>query len=121
MNAFNDPVYRAMFGDETLELGERAGLAYKNLAEEMPVYLTNTLLPYARMISPTGGGCISYDAGVDCDRGRYKWFAEQNPEDAEDILYCCEKFKSLTRRSQHVPFNEEARRMADAGAGWGGT
>ncbi|MBR4881300.1 MAG: hypothetical protein IKU19_05160, partial [Clostridia bacterium] len=64
MNAFNDPVYRAMFGDETLELGERAGLAYKYLAEEMPVFLTGTLLPYARMISPTGGGCISYDAGV---------------------------------------------------------
>lgn len=121
MEKYYDPIYKAMFTDESLEIGERIGLAYKYMAEAVNIEFSRNILPVAVMRDSDGGGFLDYSCSVDYEYGRVNHLCEKFPEDAEKIREDKAKFYGFTHRAQHIPFTIEARIMSDNGAGWGGT
>ena len=114
-----DPFLYGYFLDETLEHGERVGLALKIAAENIDIRFSVQLLPETAFDTKYETSGYAPSEGL--------WFNKENiialidrfPEHKEALLSYVKKLDMYDNKSQRL-YSEVTERLDKAGAGWGG-
>lgn len=114
-----DPLLYGYFSDETLEHGERVGLALLHAAENLEIRLSRQLLPEVTMEAKFGSSGYLPSQGLWFNTDVITDLAERFPEHRQTLLHFVREinvFKSKARRL----YSETTEALDRAGAQWGG-
>ncbi len=114
-----DPLLYGYFLDETLEHGERVGLALLSAAKNIEIKFSRQLLPETSFETKHGSSGYSPSDGL--------WFSEENimmlsekfPEHKETLLGFIRKLNIFKRKANRL-FSEATEALDKSGAEWGG-
>ncbi len=121
-----DPVTVAFFSDESLEYGERAGLALIALAECCDITFGEQVLATPSNSTRYGGSSFGFSSGVSMNAEYARQMAELHPKYEKEFLAYAQKIKTFDavakKRSDVIT---KAHDLLDSGAaewagGWGG-
>ena len=118
-----DPLLYGYFIDETLELGERVGLALLHGAKNIKIKFSPQHLPETFLESEHGTSGYSPSDGLWFNTDRIIEIAEDFPEHKDTLLRYAERiniFKSKSRRLFSETTEALNRTGAEWGGGWGG-
>ena len=114
-----DPFLYGYFENETLEHGERVGLALLCASKNLPVKFSRQLLPDTAFVTESGSSGYSPSDGL--------WFSDENilklseeyPEHQETLLHFIEEINIYRNKSKllNSPITDA---LNDSGAHWGG-
>ena len=118
-----DPFLYGYFLDETLEHGERVGLALLNAAKNIEIRFSEKLLPETSFETKYGTSFYTPSEGLRFELDNIEKLAEEFPEHKETLKEYIEKIKIFRSKSQRL--NCELtdaldRSGAEWGGGWGG-
>ncbi len=114
-----DPFLYGYFSDESLEHGERAGLALRCAAENLEIRFSRRLLPEISLEAKYGSSGYSPSEGLWFHKENILKLAEMFPEHRETLcryIREIDRFKSKAKRL----YSEAAEALDRAGAEWGG-
>ena len=118
-----DPFLYGYFLDETLEHGERVGLALLHAAKNIEIKFSNRLLPETAFETKYGTATYTPSEGLRfCDENIMK-LAEKFPEHKETFRRCIDEltiFRDKAKRLYSEPTEALDRAGAEWGGGWGG-
>ena len=114
-----DPFLYGYFENETLEHGERVGLALLCASKNLPVKFSRQLLPDTAFVTESGSSGYSPSEGL--------WFSDENilklseeyPEHQETLLHFIEEI-NIYRSKSKLLNSEITDALNDSGAHWGG-
>lgn len=114
-----DPFLYGYFENETLEHGERVGLALLCASKNLPVKFSRQLLPDTAFVTESGSSGYAPSEGL--------WFSDENilklseeyPEHQETILHFIEEI-NIYRSKSKLLNSEITDALNDSGAHWGG-
>ena len=114
-----DPFLYGYFENETLEHGERVGLALLCASKNLPVKFSRQLLPDTAFVTESGSSGYSPSDGL--------WFSDENilklseeyPEHQETLLHFIEEI-NIYRSKSKLLNSEITDALNDSGAHWGG-
>ena len=114
-----DPLLYGFFLDDTLELGERVGLALLHGACHVEIRLSPRFLPETALISPYGTSSYTPCDGLQFDADKIAELAREFPEHRDTLLHYADEIRLLNARSQRL-FSQVTEELNRAGAEWGG-
>ncbi|MBR5442261.1 MAG: hypothetical protein IKV44_04855, partial [Clostridia bacterium] len=114
-----DPLLYGFFLDDTLELGERVGLALLHGARHVEIRLSPRFLPETALISPYGTSSYTPCDGLQFDADKIAELAREFPEHRDTLLHYADEIRLLNARSQRL-FSQVTEELNRAGAEWGG-
>ena len=114
-----DPFLYGYFENETLEHGERVGLALLCASKNLPVKFSRQLLPDTAFVTESGSSGYAPSEGL--------WFSDENilklveeyPEHQETLLHFIEEI-NIYRSKSKLLNSEITDALNDSGAHWGG-
>ena len=114
-----DPFLYGYFENETLEHGEKVGLALLCASKNLPVKFSRQLLPDTAFVTESGSSGYSPSEGL--------WFSDENilklseeyPEHQETLLHFIEEI-NIYRSKSKLLNSEITDALNDSGAHWGG-
>ncbi len=114
-----DPFLYGYFENETLEHGERVGLALLCASKNLPVKFSRQLLPDTAFVTESGSSGYAPSEGL--------WFSDENilklseeyPEHKETLLHFIEEI-NIYRSKSKLLNSEITDALNDSGAHWGG-
>ena len=114
-----DPFLYGYFLDESLEHGERVGLALKIAAENIDIKFSPQLLPETAFETEYETSGYAPSEGLWFNRENIMALAERFPQHKESLLSYVRKLDVYAGKSQRL-YSEITERLDKAGAGWGG-
>lgn len=114
-----DPFLYSYFLDESLEHGERVGLALLYAAKNLEIKLSAQLLPETSFESKYGSSGYSPSDGFWFSEERIAELAEKFPEHKETLEYYLRELTIFRNKSQRL-FSEPTEALDRSGAEWGG-
>ena len=118
-----DPFLCGYFSDETIEHGERVGLALLCAAKNLDIRLSRQLLPETAFETKNGSSGYSPSEGLWFCNEKIEELAEKYPEHRQVLNYYLQEiniFKSKAIRLFSEPTEALDRSGAEWGGGWGG-
>ena len=118
-----DPFLLGYFSDDSLEHGERVGLALLYAAQNLEIGLSPQLLPEITLEAKYGSSGYAPSRGLWFDEDSILRLAEHFPEHARTLRGYCREirvFKSKARRLYCEMTDALERADAEWGGGWGG-
>ena len=118
-----DPFLYGYFSDETLEHGERVGLALLHAAKNIEIGFSRQMLPEISFAAKYGSSGYAPSEGLWFNTENILKLAEQFPEHEETLRRYVREidiFKSKARRLFSEPSEALDRSGAEWGGGWGG-
>ena len=118
-----DPFLLGYFSDDSLEHGERVGLALLYAAQNLEIGLSPQLLPEITLEAKYGSSGYAPSRGLWFDEDSILRLAERFPEHARTLRGYCREirvFKSKARRLYCEMTDALERADAEWGGGWGG-
>lgn len=114
-----DPLLYGFFLDDTLELGERVGLALLHAAKNIEIRLSPRFLPETAFASEHGTSSYTPCDGLQFDPEKITELANELPQYKDVLLHYAEEIRLLNARGQRL-FSETSERLNRSGAEWGG-
>ncbi|MBR0348759.1 MAG: hypothetical protein IIX16_03875 [Clostridia bacterium] len=118
-----DPFLYGYFLDETLEHGERVGLALLNAAKNIEIRFSEKLLPETSFETKYGTSFYTPSEGLRFEIDNIEKLTEEFPEHKETLKEYIEKIKIFRSKSQRLNCeltDSLDRSGAEWGGGWGG-
>ncbi len=114
-----DPFLYGYFENETLEHGERVGLALLCASKNLPVKFSRQLLPDTAFMTESGSSGYAPSEGLWFSDENILKLAEQYPEHKETLLHFIEEINIYRNKSKllNSPITDA---LNDSGAHWGG-
>ena len=114
-----DPFLYGYFENETLEHGERVGLALLCASKNLPVKFSRQLLPDTAFVTESGSSGYAPSEGLWFSDENILKLAEQYPEHKETLLHFIEEINIYRNKSKllNSPITDA---LNDSGAHWGG-
>jgi formate C-acetyltransferase len=114
-----DPFLYGYFENETLEHGERVGLALLCASKNLPVKFSRQLLPDTAFVTERGSSGYAPSEGLWFSDENILKLAEQYPEHKETLLHFIEEINIYRNKSKllNSPITDA---LNDSGAHWGG-
>ena len=117
--AKTDPFLYGYFLDETLEHGERVGLALLHASKNLEIKLSRQLLPETAFVTESGSSGYSPSDGLWFDTDKIAELSEKFPEHKETLEHYIEEIKIFRSKSQMLNC-ETTDKLNNSGAEWGG-
>lgn len=118
-----DPFLYGYFSDETLEHGERVGLALLHAAKNIEIRFSRQLLPATGFETDSGSARYKPSEGLRFDTDVILQLAEEYPEHKNTFLYYVEQLNIFNAKSASLCASSADvlnRTSAHWGGGWGG-
>ena len=118
-----DPFLYGYFSDETLEHGERVGLALLHAAHHLEIGFSPQMLPEITPAAPSGSSGYSPSQGLWFNTDQIMQLADEYPEHRQTLCRYVreiELFRAKARRLYAEPSEALDRSGAEWGGGWGG-
>lgn len=114
-----DPFLYGFFTDETLEQGERTGLALLYAAKNIKIRFSQQLLPETDFTTPYGSSWYSPSEGLRFDNDNIMKIADDFPEHRETLIRYISELDILRNKTKRL-FSETSETLNRSGAEWGG-
>ena len=114
-----DPFLYGYFSDETLEIGERVGLALLHASKNLEIKFSRQLLPETAFVTESGSSGYSPSDGLWFSDENILKLAEKYPEHKETFNRYLQKINIFRKKSQMLNC-EITDKLNDSGAEWGG-
>ena len=114
-----DPFLYGFFTDETLEQGERTGLALLYAAKNIKIRFSQQLLPETDFTTPYGSSWYSPSEGLRFDNDNIMKIADDFPEHRETLIRYISELDILRNKAKRL-FSETSETLNRSGAEWGG-
>ena len=114
-----DPFLYGYFLDETLEQGERVGLALLYAAKNIKIRFSEQLLPETAFVTEYGSSYYSQSDGLCFDDECIMKIAEDFPEHRETLLGYINELNIFRSKAKRL-FSETSEALNRSGAEWGG-
>ena len=114
-----DPFLYGYFLDETLEQGERVGLALLYAAKNIKISFSEQLLPETAFVTEYGSSYYSQSDGLCFDDECIMKIAEDFPEHRETLLGYINELNIFRSKAKRL-FSETSEALNRSGAEWGG-
>ena len=114
-----DPFLYGYFLDETLEHGERVGLALLHAAKNIEIRFSRQLLPETSFETKYGSSGYSPSDGLRFDEENIMKLTEKFPEHKETLLKYVDEIKIFKSRAKRL-YCESTEALNRSGAEWGG-
>ncbi len=114
-----DPFLYGYFLDETLEHGERVGLALLHASKNLEIKLSRQLLPETAFVTESGSSGYSPSDGLWFDTYKIAELSEKFPEHKDILEHYIEEIKIFRSKSQMLNC-EATDKLNNSGAEWGG-
>ncbi len=114
-----DPFLYGFFTDETLEQGERTGLALLYAAKNIKIRFSQQLLPETDFTTPYGSSWYSPSEGLRFDNDNIMKIADDFPEHRETLIRYISELDILRNKAKRL-FSETSEALNRSGAEWGG-
>lgn len=118
-----DPMSKAFWSNETLEIEERTGLALIEAAKHAKISFNKFILPMVDCTTENGSARFNFSGGITYDYGNADNVANKFPEQKDEIQYYSDKFRQYDKKRSTL-YSPAYFRLAGASAiwagGWGG-
>ena len=114
-----DPFLYGYFENETLEHGERVGLALLCASKNLPVKFSRQLLPDTAFVTESGSSGYAPSEGLWFSQENILKLSEEYPEHKETLLHFLEEI-NIYRSKSKLLNSEITDALNDSGAHWGG-
>ena len=114
-----DPFLYGYFSDESLEIGERVGLALLHASKNLEIKFSRQLLPETAFVTASGSSGYSPSDGLWFSDEIILKLAEEYPEHKEELHRYIQEIKLFKSKSQMLNC-EITDALNNAGAEWGG-
>lgn len=114
-----DPFLYGYFLDETLEHGERVGLALLHAAKNIDIIFSPQLLPATTFQTKYGSSCYTKSEGLQFNDENILHLAEAFPEHKETLLGYLHEINIFRGKARRL-FSEPSETLDRSGAEWGG-
>lgn len=114
-----DPFLYGYFENETLEHGERVGLALLCASKNIPVKFSRQLLPDTAFVTESGSSGYAPSEGLWFSQENILKLSEEYPEHQETLLHFIEEI-NIYRSKSKLLNSEITDALNDSGAHWGG-
>ena len=115
-----DPFLYGYFSDETLEHGERVGLALRCAAKHLEIGFSRQMLPEVTFAAKYGSSGYSPAEGLRFDTENIRKLAEQFPEHRETFCRYIREIELFKRKAARL-YSARSEALDRAGAEWGGS
>lgn len=114
-----DPFLYGYFLDESLESGERVGLALLHASKNLKIKFSHQLLPETAFVTESGSSGYSPSDGLWFSDDNILKLAEEFPECKETLLRCIQEINIFRNKSRMLNC-ETTDALNNSGAEWGG-
>lgn len=114
-----DPFLYGYFSDETLEHGERVGLALLHAAKNIEIRFSRQLLPETAFETKYGSSGYSPSEGLWFNNDNIMKLAEEFPEHKETLRRYIRELNVFKSKASRL-YSEHTQALDRSGAGWGG-
>ena len=114
-----DPFLCGFFSDESLEYGERVGLALLYAAKNLEIKFSRRLLPETSFVTEYETSGYTPSDGLRFNTDNIKKLAEKFPEYAQILNKYIDEINIFNNKTQRL-FSQTTEALNRSGAGWGG-